>query len=149
MEQKSGKPHFLLMRNSAFSLAFGVAWTLLLIYMAEIEARLTIKNQSYLHYVSNHSILAFIVFNVLEAVLFASLATFLVSRLHPPKLGLYGALVAAPLVVATIINAVTLEAVFWSMRTSLVLFLPTAITILFFVVALRIFTFTNSKRKLG
>lgn len=119
-----------LLLNAVISLIFGVAWTVLLFYVAGWEARFVVSRQEMLAFVSNNTTLMFFLSSGVEAVIFTVFATLLILALRPKRLLLNALAAIAPFAIITIVNAVTLKSEFWDTKTVMVVFYPLLITAL-------------------
>ena len=126
--------------NAILSLAFGVGWIILLVYVATVEARLVTSSQRVLAFVSGNNTPIFFVFGAIEAAIFTCLATLLVLFLHPRRILLNALSAIAPFVVITLVSAATLDAQYWNATTSIAIFYPLIITVFLYVGTLWIFS---------
>lgn len=133
--------------NAVISLAFGVAWTVLLFYVAGWEARFVVSSHQMSAFTSNNNTLTFFMFSGVEAVIFAAFATPLILALHPGRLLLNALSAIAPFVIVTIVNAATLKAGFWSAKTAMVVFYPLLITALLYAAILWISSVKNRRSR--
>lgn len=131
--------------NLLVALAFGIAWTVFLFYMAGWEARFVVNRQEMLAFASNNNTLIFLLFGAVEAVIFGVFATLLISALHPRRLLLNALSAITPFAIVTIVNAATLKSEFWDTKTAMVVFYPLLITALLYAAILWISSVKNRR----